>query len=271
VSFPPVLACSNFFQDVANHQIRTLRPHLVSTAVHFEQGYFQERIDSGRLDMREPRTWFQNAMKEGTDPYVAFTCATTELLVPSKYSVYPATFTFDFERLDGIRDDIREATCLKLAILFFRQLTLASKRDMDAATVDSLRAKLLAILSEEEGPYRWIKGSNAVALHIAQAAHEFNGNSDFVDATMVKVAEGWFDKHLRVNSPIYVRVEQDVVKDVTTLVLAIMKGWSSLSTSPIMQAADLTGSSVQLTSISQRIAHIAFLHWRIFSKLYAGS
>lgn len=261
--------------DVANHQIRTLRPHLVSTAVHFEQGYFQERIESGRLDMREPRTWFENAVKSqtdgNTDPYVTFTRATTEMLSPSRYAVYPATFTFDFERLDGIRDDIREATCLKLAVLFFRQLTLSSKRDMDPATVETLRAQLLAILSEEEGPYRWIKGSSAVSLHIAQAAHEFNGNTGLVDATMVKLAENWFAKHLRVNSQIYIRVEKDVVKDISALVLQIMKSWSSLSTSPIMQAADLTGSSVEFTSISQRIAHIAFLHWRIFGKLYVGA
>lgn len=256
--------------DVANHQIRTLRPHLISTAVHFEQGYFQERIELGRLDMTEPKAWFQTAMNEGqtSDPYVAYTRAATEMLAPTKYCTYPATFQFDFERLDGIRDDMREATCLKLALLFFRQLTLSSKRDMDAATVTTLRAQLLAILSEEDGPYRWIRGCNAVALHMAQAAHEFNGNTGLVGSTMVKVAENWFEKHLRLESPIYIRVERDVVKDITTTVLQIMKSWSSLSTSPIMQAADLTGSSLELASISQRIAHIAFLHWRIFGKLY---
>lgn len=260
-------------QDVANHQIRTLRPHLVSTAVHFEQGYFQERIDSGRLNMREPRTWFQTALgaaKQGTDPYAAFASATAEMLTPSKKATYPATFTFDFERLDGIRDDIREATCLRLAVLYFRQLTLHSRRDVDAATVDNLRAQLLAILSEEDGPSRWTKGSSAVALHVAQAGQAFGGHLGLVDATAVKVAESWFDRHLHAGSPLYVRVEQEIIREVTASVLAIMKGWASLSTAPIMQAADPTGSSVQVASISQRIAHIAFLHWRIFGKLYVS-
>lgn len=229
--------------------------------------------------MTEPRTWFQTAVKEadfGTDPYLTFTRATTEMLSPSKSIVFPATFTFDFERLEGIRDDIREATCLKLAILFFRQLTMGSKRanvkrDVDAATVETLRGQLLAILNEEEGPQRWTRGSNSVALHLAQAGHAFNGNIGLVDSTTIKVAENWFERHLQIDSALYQRVEQDVVKDVTALVIQIMKSWSSLSTSPIMQAADLTGSSVELTSISQRIAHIAFLHWRIFGKIYASS
>jgi len=222
--------------------------------------------------MREPRTWFRNAIKDSTDPYNSFIRATTEMLSPSKSSSFPATFTFDFERLDAIRDDIREATCLRLALLFFQLLLRqpSCKRDLDAATIDSLRAKLLAILSEEEGPHRWIKGSNAVALHLAQAAHEFSGNSGLVDASTVRMAEGWFQKHLRVGSPVYVQVEAVVVKDVTALVQQVMKSWSSLSTSPILRAADLTGSSVELASIAQRTAHIAFLHWRIFGKLYAA-
>lgn len=257
--------------DVANHQIRTLRPHLVSTAVHFEQGYFEERIQSGRLDMREPRSWFQNALKADSDPYICFIRATTEMLAPSKYATYPATFTFDFERLDGIRDDIREATCLKLAVIFFRQLVLPSKRDIDAATIDRLRVEVLAILSEEEGPNRWHKGSNAVALHIAQTAHQFNGHAGLVDAKNVAFAEGWFQNQLRTDSRVYGHVEQEVIKDITALVLQAMKSWSSLSTSPIMQAADLTGSSVELAAIAQKISHIAFLHWRIFGKLYISA
>ena len=262
--------------DVANHQIRTLRPHLVSTAVQFEQGYFQERIESGRLDMTEPRSWFQGALKragQGADAYATFTRSITEMLAPSKSAGFPATFTFDIERLEGIRDDIREATCLKLAMLFFRQLTLNPNskrtRDMDAVTVETLRAQLLAILGEEEGPQRWIAGSRSVALHLAQAGHEFNGNTGLVDSNMVKVAEGWFERHLQFDSTLYKMVEQEIVKEVTALVLQVMKSWSSVSNAPIMQAADLTGSSVELTSISQRIAHIAFLHWRIFGKLYA--
>ncbi|CCX33089.1 T-complex protein 11-domain-containing protein [Pyronema domesticum] len=271
--------------DVANHQIRTLRPHLVSTAVQFEQGYFQERIESGRLDMAIPRKWFSENMKDGVDPYIAFTQATIQMLAPSTYqptpaptssayttTPYPQTFQFDFERLDTIRDDIREATCLKLAVLFFQQLTFGrSKRDIDAATIEGLRTHVLAILHEEEGSARWTRGSAMVALHVAQAAYEFNGNTGIVDAVSVKLAEGWFATNLEFSSPVYTIVEQNLLKEIATSVLSIMKGWSSLSVSPIMQAADLTGSSVQLTSISQRIAHIAFLHWRIFGKLYISS
>lgn len=242
--------------------------------MQFEQGYFHERIDSGRLDMRGPIAWFQRAAAncdKGTDPYFVFSQAATEMLTPSHYSTYPATFTFDFERLDGIRDDIREATCLKVAMLFFRQLTYSSKRDLDQTALETLRSQLFAILSEEEGPYKWIKGSNAIALHLAHSAHEFSGNTGIVDSTTVKMAENWLSKHLRPESPIYQQIERGVVKDISTLVLDVMKGWSSLSTSPILQAAEMSGSALELPAIAQRISHIAFLHWRIFGNLYAAS
>ncbi|RPA95581.1 Tcp11-domain-containing protein [Choiromyces venosus 120613-1] len=262
--------------DVANHQIRTLRPHLISTAISFEQGYFQERIDQGRLDMKEPRSWFANAVaarktNEAPDHMAVFTGAVVDMLAPSQYAKYPATFVFDYERLEGLRDDIREATCLKMAILFFRQLTLSSKRDVDAATIDKLRTSIIAILGEEDGVHRWLRHSNAVALHVAQTAYEFNGSTGIADASTVKMAENWFAKHLQTNSPIYVHVEKEISKELTGMVLRIIKGWSSLSTFSIMQSADVTGSSMELASIAQRASHIVFMHWRIFGKMYLAS
>lgn len=261
-------------QDVANHQIRTLRPHLISTAISFEQGYFQERIDQGRLEMKEPKEWFNSAVtaSKGADTTIEhmaiFTGAVVDMLSPSRYAKYPATFVFDYERLEGLRDDIREATCLKMAILFFRQLTLASKRDVDAGTIDKLRTSIVAILGEEDGVHRWLRHSNAVALHVAQTAYEFNGSSGIADASLVRMAENWFQKHLQTNSPIYVRVERDISKELTSMVLRIIKSWSSLSTFSIMQSADVTGSSMELASIAQRAAHIVFMHWKIFGKMY---
>jgi T-complex protein 11 len=246
---------------------------LISTAISFEQGYFQERIDQGRLDMKEPKAWFASAMEackttDAPDHMAIFTGAAMDMMSPSKYAKYPATFVFDYERLEGIRDDIREATCLKMAILFFRQLTLSSKRDVDAATIEKLRTSIIAILGEEDGVHRWLRHSSAVALHVAQTAYEFNGSTGIADASLVRIAENWFAKHLQTSSPIYVHVEKEITKELTGMVLRIIKGWSSLSTFSIMQSADITGSSMELASIAQRASHIVFMHWRVFGKMY---
>lgn len=89
-------------QDVANHQIRTLRPHLVATAVSFEHGYFLDKLEKGRLSLTPARSWFNTAVsnsKTETDPYLIFSRAGTEMLTPSRNVTYPETWIFDVDRL----------------------------------------------------------------------------------------------------------------------------------------------------------------------------
>ena len=50
--------------DVANHQIRCLRPVLIEDTVHFEQRFFQKKIQTGRLDIRPARRWYDSARHE---------------------------------------------------------------------------------------------------------------------------------------------------------------------------------------------------------------
>jgi hypothetical protein len=227
--------------------------------------------------MTEAKEWFRRVVKDtewlnkASDSGIAFAQLLTGTVSPTQYDQFPATFVFDYERLEGLRDDIREATCLKLAILFFRQLTLSAKRDIDAVTVKALRVQILAILGDEDGPSRWVRGCNAVALHLAQAATEFAQGGGYANESVIKLAENWLSRHLQLDSPVYAKVEKEVLKEVAVMVEQVMKGWSSLSTFPIMQSTDLTGSSVELASISQRISHIAYLHWKIFGQFYHSS
>ncbi|KAL5604002.1 hypothetical protein BROUX41_005150 [Berkeleyomyces rouxiae] len=46
--------------DVANHQIRCLRPSLIEDTVKFEKRYFEKKIFSDRLDVVPAHNWFKN-------------------------------------------------------------------------------------------------------------------------------------------------------------------------------------------------------------------
>src|SRR5436305_7153000 len=50
--------------DVANHQIRTLRPFLVNNAAEFEREHFQKRIQKGVLCIRGSQEWFLKVVSE---------------------------------------------------------------------------------------------------------------------------------------------------------------------------------------------------------------
>ncbi|RPB28619.1 T-complex 11 [Terfezia boudieri ATCC MYA-4762] len=255
--------------DVANHQIRTLRPHLISTVVVFEQSYFQSRIDQGRLDTQEARQWYHDYLLKykklgGANDHVdCFMQATLDLVTPSKDSTFPSTFVFDYERLECLRDDIREATCLRLCTLLFRQLALGVKRDIEDKDICKLVETISAVLGEEGGSEKYVQRSADVALSIAHIAC---GNT-LPSASVIKVAENWLAKHLLIDSTIYKATELRIIKEIVGAMQQTVKSWCSPASFPISQVAEMTGNSVNVKSVAQRLANIAYLHWQVFGRL----
>ncbi|KAF8431042.1 T-complex protein 11-domain-containing protein [Terfezia claveryi] len=255
--------------DVANHQIRTLRPHLISTAVVFEQSYFQSRIDQGRLDTQEARQWYHDYFLKykklgGANDHVdCFMQATLDMVTPSKDSTFPSTFVFDYERLECLRDDIREATCLRLCTLLFRQLALGVKRDIEDKDISKLMETISAVLGEEGGSEKYVQRSADVALSIAHIAC---GNT-LPSASVIKVAENWLAKHLLIDSTIYKATELRIIKEIVGAMQQTVKSWCSPASFPISQVAEMTGNSVNVKSVAQRLANIAYLHWQVFGRL----
>jgi hypothetical protein len=128
--------------DVANHQIRCLRPVLIEDTVHFEQRFFLKKIQSGKLDLETARRWYQdakcNAPLEYLDarhPYAqafgetaVFFYAATKLILPStpvevpNANVCPNTFVFDEERILKLRSDMYDTICLEVCMRQFEEL-----------------------------------------------------------------------------------------------------------------------------------------------------
>lgn len=254
--------------DVANHQIRTLRPHLVSTAVVFEQSYFQSRIEQGKLNTHHAKSWYQDFFRKyqetvgGEDHIDCFMRATLDMITPSRGSEFPATFQFDNERLDCLREDIREATCLKLCTFLFRQLAMGAKRDVDEQDVCRVMETISAVLGEEGGSHKFTHRSDDVALSIAHMAC-----GSFPSAAVIKVAENWLAKHLQMDSPIYKATELTIMKEIVSATQNTVRAWLSTAAFPISQVADCPSNAVTIKSIAQRLANIAYLHWQVFGKL----
>ncbi|KAK5214509.1 Protein SOSEKI 1, partial [Exophiala xenobiotica] len=50
--------------DVANHQIRSFRYHLIDDTVAFQQEYFRLRIANEKLNVKRSREWYLNASQQ---------------------------------------------------------------------------------------------------------------------------------------------------------------------------------------------------------------
>ncbi|KAH8906576.1 T-complex 11 [Coniochaeta sp. PMI_546] len=128
--------------DVANHQIRCLRPVLIEDTVHFEQRFFLKKIQSGKLNLEAARQWYQNAKGsapleylDARNPYAqafgetaVFFFAATKLILPStpvevpNANVCPNTFVFDEERILKLRSDMYDTICLEICMRQFEEL-----------------------------------------------------------------------------------------------------------------------------------------------------
>ncbi|KAK4651212.1 Protein SOSEKI 1 [Podospora pseudocomata] len=128
--------------DVANHQIRCLRPVLIEDTVHFEQRFFMKKIQSRKLSVLSAREWYKAAQSNAERIYQhspmphaqafgnmsVFFDALSRLVLPTTRSeTTPCTFVFDEDRLLKLRSDMYDSICLEICMRKFEDLDRLSK------------------------------------------------------------------------------------------------------------------------------------------------
>ncbi|KXX74400.1 Protein SOK1 [Madurella mycetomatis] len=128
--------------DVANHQIRCLRPVLIEDTVHFEQRFFLKKIESRKLSIAPSRMWYLAARDQverlyGGSPIphlnafgemTVFFEALSRLVLPSTSAkVIPPTFLFDEDRIVKLRSDMHDSICLEICMRKYEDLERLSR------------------------------------------------------------------------------------------------------------------------------------------------
>ncbi|GJN92812.1 hypothetical protein Rhopal_005850-T1 [Rhodotorula paludigena] len=168
--------------DIANHQLRSLRPYLVQTAVEVERRFFQEFVERrgglGRFDRL--RGWVCDAASaaprtsskvDATDR--AVTHAILDLILPGdgaakfcSLASLPETAQLDSYRLQAFHADAVDLTVLYMLVLLFQQL--ASHKRPSPAEVDSLRQELWCIMTASTRSTSSLVGPGAAIQGIPQ-------------------------------------------------------------------------------------------------------
>ncbi|SJM88529.1 related to protein SOK1 [Zygosaccharomyces bailii] len=176
--------------DIANHQIRILRPALLSNSVEFEKQYFQSLMSSDRVDLKSSLVWFSRKFEESVsqgrlqrgqaaprDIYKLCIQSVISLLSCRKMvREYPTSLSFDHARLILLRADIRQIVCLLICRLLFKQLVAndtlldkGAKSYIDSAgTLKRLKGEIVSIITDEHGNCRWTKNTMAIAIHLCK-------------------------------------------------------------------------------------------------------
>lgn len=117
--------------DVANHQIRCLRPILIEDTVHFEQRFFLKKIRDGKLDPMPARDWYADmALRYGQSASTSsqvfgemavFMEAVSRMVLPSHPEAFPDTLIFDEERMLKLRSDMLDTINLEICMRLYEE------------------------------------------------------------------------------------------------------------------------------------------------------
>lgn len=194
--------------DVANHQIRTLRPVMVENAVEFELDYYTRMIEKGKFLMHDSLQWYStnlskyvekkqqqlgsagspNTFRRSLETYRSafvhdlvklLSCASEESSLE-----FPTSFAFDFIRLANFKAEVRQIVCLNICILHYSQLLrsqLGKKKSLNKlqreaclnaalsrAHVEQMKRDILAIVGDGYGNSKWTKNIGNLALELSK-------------------------------------------------------------------------------------------------------
>ncbi|KAK7980870.1 hypothetical protein PG989_013327 [Apiospora arundinis] len=144
--------------DVANHQIRCLRPILIEDTVKFEKRFFYKKIQGGKLDPQVAQNWYAAACHEicpGHESKAAFGEmavffeALSKLILPSNMESLPNTFLFDEERMFKLRADMLDHINLEICMRLYEEL---EKKYRNHGSIAAITTPFLATpLSDASG------------------------------------------------------------------------------------------------------------------------
>lgn len=158
--------------DVANHQIRCLRPMLIQDTVHFEQRFFAKKIAQGRVNIDYSKEWYEQAKTAyGSNAPGGFGAmhvlfeGLTQLILPSRSVDIPETFQHDQERLMKFRGEALDAINLDICMRLYDNLERMSnsQAQMNFAAVDEASRTSSRTFSTEFGnPFTQSRPSSLV-------------------------------------------------------------------------------------------------------------
>ncbi|KAJ4294387.1 Protein SOSEKI 1 [Kalmusia sp. IMI 367209] len=185
--------------DVANHQIRNLKPLLIDDTVNFEKHYHLDQIVNRRtkVNVDAAQEWWTFAVQEFQQLYPSTMSNTprtqseifARAVVSDLFSrnsqqeqrELPDTFYLDFDRLRVLRSEIEDLVHFDICFTMFEQLLkeFGYSGTVSDGTKCHLRSSLAAIIGEGvgQGLYSWMCNSEPLSLEIYRQAQLIAGRT----------------------------------------------------------------------------------------------
>ncbi|KAK1068246.1 Protein SOSEKI 1 [Friedmanniomyces endolithicus] len=285
--------------DVANHQIRHMRPLLVDDTVNFQRRYNAHRIYLRKIDVRRCQKWLNDELEhlttralELSKPAPTHVDALTSALVRdvlfNESSPCPPSFYVDHDRLRGVRSDIRSTISHELC-----REVLADFAPTTVLTADLLKAQeaLQCTVSAIVGMSgRFTERTDNIAVEIVRFLLMLEGRYPPFDGTLLGIVEQKLEQVLQPISQAFDKLARDtcdrLLPKLKTSVdehirlsaldlqdVMVPAAFVSLPPPPFGFGAVCAAPPVPVKpydpdeDIVRRLTHVICLHWHVWAEL----
>ncbi|KAK0941485.1 Protein SOSEKI 1 [Friedmanniomyces endolithicus] len=285
--------------DVANHQIRHMRPLLVDDTVNFQRRYNAHRIYLRKIDVRRCQKWFNDELGHLTTRAVelgkpapshldALTSALVRDVLFNEASPCPPSFYVDHDRLRGVRSDIRSSISHELCrgvLADFAPATVL-KADLLKAQ-EALQCTVSAIVGMSG---RFTERTDNIAVEIVRFILMLEGRYPPFDGTVLSIVEQKLEQVLQPLSQAFDKLARDtcdrLLPKLKTSVdehirlsaldlqdVMVPAAFASLPPPPFGFGAVCAAPPVPIKhydpdeDIVRRLTHVICLHWHVWAEL----
>ena len=280
--------------DVANHQIRHMRPLLIADTINFQKRYNDHRIGLGKLNPEVSRLWLEQEYNtlsaiEGTPLSYLDTLTHAllrDLLFCSSTTSLTSTFYLDLDRLRTIRVDMHNMICHLVCgnILVDLLSSTVARCDLPKA-LSILRSSLTAIVGSQG---LWAERVENIAAEIVRIVLTLEGRARPYDADLISLAERRLMEDLDPSSPSFCNYAQDLLYRFLPKTKECVNAHSRMPAIELQEAlvppmpiapthsfgmgavcepvavARSTDPDMELV---RRFSHVVVLHWQIWADL----
>lgn len=278
--------------DLANHQIRILRPSLIADSINFLRRYHDIRIRLGRLDPDVSRVWLEqehDALCSNQRARVTHLDALThallrDLVLNSGTASLTATFYLDLPQLEAIRADIHDMIRHRICGDVLSDLLSpgASPTELPKALTD-LRTSLTAIVGTRA---LWTNRVKNIAAEIVRILLMLGRAATLYDADLIDLAERKLREDLEPSSPAFCTLAQNLLDRLLPKTKKCVDVHCKLSSTELQEALvpQLPSSPTRAlgkgaicepvdrgkshdfdNEIVRRFSHVVVLHWQVWA------
>ena len=284
--------------DVANHQIRHMRPLLIEDTFNFQRKYNAHRIEMAKIDVAKAWLWLEDEINvlwsEGinTTRLSALTSGLLKSVIFEQAAAAPGTFYLDNDRLRSIRTDLHTVIYLNIC----RDVFYAMAATSNATTSDlahAAKALDLSVSSIAGISCRFSERMKHIAAEIMRLVLALENRSTAFDATLLDHIEQHLETDFYTDSSAFQTHAQALLDRLLPKLKVTVKKHSKLGALQLQDAllpppppinhAQPFGFGAVLTPVLptpssdpddefvRRLTHVIVLHWQIFADLVYDS